>query len=69
MKTLVANAALGIVSVALVLALIVAHEFLAAVADGADRFVTARRWMAVAVAVLTALLAILIIARFYYLRT
>ena len=68
MKTLVANAALGIVSVGLVLALIVAHEFLAAIANGADRFVTARRWMVVAVVVLAALLAVLILARFYYLR-
>ncbi len=69
MKTLVANAALGIVSVSLVLALIVAHEFLAAVANGPSRFATTRRWMMIAIAVLASLLALLIIARFYYLRT
>jgi hypothetical protein len=69
MKALVANAALGIVSVASVLVLIVVHEVLAAVANGADRFVVARRRLSVAIAILGAVLALVIIARFYYLRT
>jgi hypothetical protein len=68
-KHLVASAALGIVSVASVLILIVAHEVLATMADGADRFVAARRWLTVAITILVAVLAILIVARFYYLRT
>lgn len=69
MKSLVANAALGIASVAAVLILIVIHELLAAMAGGPDRYVVARRWLSVVIGVLVALLAILIIARFYYLRT
>lgn len=69
MKSLVANAALGIASVASVLVLIVVHELLAVIAGGADRFAVARRWLTVVIAVLVAALALLIIARFYYLRT
>lgn len=69
MKTLVANAALGIVMVAGVLLLIVLHEVLAAVANGPDRFGVARRRLSVAIAVLVVVLALLIAARFYYLRT
>jgi hypothetical protein len=68
-KSLVANAALGIVSVASVLVLIVIHELLAAIAGGPDRFVVARRWLTIVIGVLVAALALIIIARFYYLRT
>jgi hypothetical protein len=67
-RSFVASAALGIVSVASVLVLIVVHEVLAAIANGPDRFMVARRWLSVAVAVLSVVLAIVIIARFYYLR-
>jgi hypothetical protein len=69
MKSLVASAALGIVSVASVLVLIVVHEVLAAMANGPERFAVARRWLSVAIAILVAVLAVVIIARFYYLRT
>ncbi len=69
MKSLVASAALGIASVASVLLLIVVHEVLAAIANGPDRFSVARRWLSVAIAVLVTVLAVVIIARFYYLRT
>jgi hypothetical protein len=68
-KTLVANAALGIVSVASVLILIVIHEVLATIADGPGRFTVARRRLSLAIAVLVVVLAVLIVARFYYLRT
>lgn len=69
MKSLVANAALGIASVSTVLILIAIHEVLAAIAGGPDRFVVVRRWLSVVIGLLVAVLAILIIARFYYLRT
>ncbi len=69
MKSLVANAALAIVTVTAVLAVIVAHEVLAAIADGSQRFSVARRWLAVATAVLVVIVAAVIAARFYYLRT
>jgi len=68
MKTFVANAAVGIFAVASVVVLIVAHEMLAAIAGTSGRFVVARKWIARAFAVLGLLLAVLIIARFYYLR-
>jgi type IV secretory pathway VirB2 component (pilin) len=67
-KSFVANAAVGIASVASVLILIIVHEALAAMADGADRFAWARRWLAGAIATLVVVLAIIVIARFYYLR-
>ncbi len=69
MKSFVADATLAIATVAGVLALIVAHEVLAALAGGSERFAPARRWLAVAVGVLVVILAVLIAARFYYLRT
>jgi hypothetical protein len=69
MKSLVASAALGIASVASVLILIVVHECLAAMANGPDKFVAIRRWLTVIITVLVGVLAILIVARFYYLRT
>ena len=69
MKSLVANAAIGIASVASVLILIVVHEVLATIANGPDRFIAARRLLGVVIAVLVAVLAVLIVARFYYLRT
>ena len=69
MKSLVANAALAIVIVVGVLALIVAHEVLATLANGSDRFALTRRWLSVAIAVLVLVVAVVIVARFYYLRT
>lgn len=69
MKSLVANAAVGIVTVVSVLVLIVMHEVLAAIAGTSDRYVVARRWLSRAFAVLGIVLAVLIAARFYYLRT
>jgi ABC-type antimicrobial peptide transport system permease subunit len=68
-KSLVANAALAIVTVAGVLALVVVHEVLAVLENDSDRFALARRWLAVAVAVLVVIVAAVIAARFYYLRT
>ena len=69
MRSLTANAAFGIVAVASVLVLIVAHEVLAAIAGTSDRYVVARRWVSRAFAVLAVVLAVLIVARFYYLRS
>ena len=68
MRSLATDSALAIVTVAGVLVLIISHEFLAAVAGGADRFVVTRKWLSRAFTVLLVLLAVLIIARFYYLR-
>ena len=69
MRSLVANAAVGIVSVSIVVALIVVHEVLAALAGADGRFVVARRRLAVVTTVFALLLAVVIAARFYYLRT
>jgi uncharacterized membrane protein (UPF0136 family) len=68
-KSLVANAALGIVAVASVMVLIVAHEVLATIAGPAPRFVQTRKWLSRVFTVLGILLAVLIAARFYYLRS
>ncbi len=69
MRAFFSNGALGILVVAPVLALMVAHEVLAALAGGQSRFVTDRRRLTVVVVVLVVVLAVVIIARFYYLRT
>jgi hypothetical protein len=69
MKSLTTNAVLAIFSVSSVLILIIAHEALAAIAGGSDRFVVTRRWLSWAFTILGVLLAVLIAARFYYLRT
>ncbi len=69
MKTLVASAPLGIVVVATALVLIVVHEVLAAIDDGAGRFAGIQRWLTTVIAVVVVVLTALIIARFYYLRT
>ena len=69
MRHLAENSALAIVTVSSVLVLIIAHEMLAAIGGHSDRFVVTRRWLARVFFVLTAILALLIIARFYYLRT
>jgi hypothetical protein len=68
MRSLATNSALAIVTVSSVMVLIIGHEFLAAVAGETNRFVVARRWVSRAFSVLLVLLAVLIIARFYYLR-
>jgi hypothetical protein len=68
MRSLATDSALAIATVSAVLALIIGHEVLAAVAGGTDRFVVTRRWLSRAFTVLLVLLAVLIIARFYYLR-
>ncbi len=68
MRSLATNSALAIVTVSSVMVLIIGHELLAAVAGETDRFVVARRWLTWAFTVLLVLLAVLIIARFYYLR-
>jgi hypothetical protein len=69
MRSFVANAAVGIVSVSIVLVLIIVHEVLAAIAGAGSRFVVARRRLAGATAGFALLLAVLIAARFYYLRS
>lgn len=69
MKSLSANAPLAIFLVASVLALIVSHEYLAALAGDSDRFAMTRRWLSRAFTVLVVVLSLLIISRFYYLRT
>jgi hypothetical protein len=68
MRSLATDSALAIATVTAVLALIIGHEVLAAVAGQTSRFVVTRRWLSRAFTVLLVLLAILIIARFYYLR-
>jgi threonine/homoserine/homoserine lactone efflux protein len=68
MRSLATDSALAIVTVTTVLVLIIGHEFLAAVAGETNRFVMTRRWLSWAFTVLLVLLAVLIIARFYYLR-
>jgi hypothetical protein len=68
-KTLVANGAVGIIVVGLSLLAIVSHLVLSAIADGGDRFVTARRRIVTITAVLMLVLAVVIVARFYYLRS
>ena len=68
MRSLATNSALAILTVSSVLALIIGHELLAAVAGESNRFVVTRRWVSRAFTVLLVLLAVLIIARFYYLR-
>jgi hypothetical protein len=68
MRSLATDSALAIVTVASVLVLIIGHEVLAAVAGETHRFVVTRRWLSRAFTVLLVLLAVLIIARFYYLR-
>jgi hypothetical protein len=69
MKSFVANAAVGIVSVSIVVVLIMIHEVLSAIAGADGRFVVARRRLAVAATVFALLLAIVIASRFYYLRS
>ncbi len=69
MKSLTTNSVLAIISVAGVIALIVTHELLAAIAGTSDRFVLARRWLFRASMVFGIVVAVLIVARFYYLRT
>jgi hypothetical protein len=69
MKTFVANAAVGIISVSIVMVLIILHEVLAAIAGAGNRFVIARHRLARATTVFALLLAVLIAARFYYLRS
>ena len=69
MRSVVANAAVGILSVSIVLVLIVVHEVLAAIAGADSRFVVARRRLAAVATVFGLLLAGLIAARFYYLRS
>jgi hypothetical protein len=69
MKAFFSNGVLGILVVAPVLILMVAHEVLAVLAGGQTRFVTARRRLTLVVGVLVVVLAAVIIARFYYLRT
>ena len=66
MRSLATNAALAIATVSAVLLLIMAHEVLAAIST--DRFVLAKRWLVVSFTVLGLLLAVLVAARFYYLR-
>jgi len=68
MRTLVSNGAVGVLVVVPLLAVMVAHEVLAAMAGGQGRFVTARRRLSVVVAILGVVLMVVIIARFYYLR-
>jgi hypothetical protein len=68
MKSLSTNSALAIFSVSSVLILIIAHEVLAAIAGDSDRFVLTRRRLSWAFSILCVLLAVLIAARFYYLR-
>lgn len=68
MKSLSTNAALAIFSVSSVLVLIIAHEVLAVIAGDSDRFVLTRRWLSWAFSILLVLLAVLVAARFYYLR-
>ncbi len=69
MRVLVANAAVGISSVSIVLVLIVVHEVLAAIAGADRRFVVARHRLTAVTTVFTLILAGLIAARFYYLRS
>ena len=69
MKSFVANAAVGIVSVSIVVVLIMIHEVLSAIAGADGRCVVARRRLAVAATVFALLLAIVIASRFYYLRS
>jgi hypothetical protein len=68
MRSFLSNAVLGYVVVVPLVVLMIAHEALAAMADGQTRFVVARRRLTVTVVVLSILLAVAIIARFYYLR-
>jgi hypothetical protein len=68
MRSLATDSALAIFTVTAVLVLIISHEVLAAVAGPAQRFVVTLRWLSRAFTLLLVLLAILIIARFYYLR-
>jgi hypothetical protein len=68
MRSLATDSALAIVTVSAVLVLVIGHEVLAAVAGESNRFVVTRRWLSRGFTVLLVLLAVLIIARFYYLR-
>ena len=68
MRTLVSNAAVGVLVIVPMLVVMVAHEVLAALAGGQGRFATARRRLSVVVAILGVALMVVIVARFYYLR-
>jgi hypothetical protein len=69
MKALASNAIVAIVTVASVLSLIVAHEVLSAIAGDSERFAETKRWVSRAFTVLGMILAGVIVARFYYLRS
>jgi hypothetical protein len=68
MRSLVTDGLLGLAVTVPVLALLAVHELLSAIEGDSKRFAVARRNLSIVIWVLVVVVAIVVAARFYYLR-